>query len=87
MQIILFLYDSFALGYLSEDMFVAWVQTLPQETVQSILNFPIIPPNLTLSKSWISYPSVSRNVYLFLFFHDLSFTIHDFFWEKGLFSI
>ncbi|XP_077201530.1 uncharacterized protein LOC143841291 isoform X2 [Paroedura picta] len=47
-------------GYISEDMFVAWVQTLPQETVQSILNFPIIPPNLTLSKSWISYPSILK---------------------------
>ncbi|XP_060092358.1 uncharacterized protein LOC132569934 isoform X3 [Heteronotia binoei] len=46
-------------GYISEDMFVAWVQTLPQETVQSILNFPIIHPNLTLSKSQISYPGIA----------------------------
>ncbi|XP_054843311.1 uncharacterized protein LOC129334945 [Eublepharis macularius] len=49
-------------GYISEDVFVAWVQNLPQEMVQSILNFPIISPNLTLSKSQISHLSTAAEV-------------------------
>ncbi|KAJ6657115.1 hypothetical protein lerEdw1_002861 [Lerista edwardsae] len=44
-------------GYISEEMFVAWVQAFPQEMVESILKFPIIPPNLILIEPPTSYMS------------------------------
>ncbi|KAF7240042.1 30S ribosomal protein S7, partial [Varanus komodoensis] len=54
-------------GYISEDTFVARVQSLPKESIQSILNFPILPPNLRsegadLSEPLSSHPRADENV-------------------------
>ncbi|XP_053888461.1 uncharacterized protein LOC128839457 [Malaclemys terrapin pileata] len=37
-------------GYIDEDQFVAWMQTLPQHMLTSVMHFPIIPSNITLLK-------------------------------------
>ncbi|XP_064416638.1 uncharacterized protein LOC135357770 [Latimeria chalumnae] len=41
--------DTKSQGYIDEDQFVTWVQNLPQETVRSVLHFPLIPPEITFS--------------------------------------
>ncbi|KYO35089.1 uncharacterized protein LOC109283970 [Alligator mississippiensis] len=47
-------------GYIDEDQFLAWVKTLPQQTLMSVLHFPIIPSNIThLKEQEPSFPSTA----------------------------
>ncbi|XP_053155617.1 uncharacterized protein LOC128346393 isoform X2 [Hemicordylus capensis] len=48
-------------GFISEDMFMAWVQHLPRDIVESILKFPIIPPSLSDSKVPVSYMNIAED--------------------------
>ncbi|XP_053227600.1 uncharacterized protein LOC128405218 [Podarcis raffonei] len=49
-------------GYISEDMFVAWVLSFSEEIVKSTLDFPIIPPNLTQIEHPTSYLSFTVDI-------------------------
>ncbi|XP_067409555.1 uncharacterized protein [Emydura macquarii macquarii] len=46
-------------GYIDEDQFVAWVRTLPQHTLTSVMHFPIIPANITLKELQPPFPTAS----------------------------
>ncbi|KAM4706489.1 uncharacterized protein O3C94_005249 [Discoglossus pictus] len=46
-------------GAIDEDHFVTWVQTMPKAQVESVLHFPIIPPD-SESSSKMSQPSVIK---------------------------
>ncbi|KAG6930273.1 hypothetical protein G0U57_004105, partial [Chelydra serpentina] len=47
-------------GYIDEDQFVAWMRTLPQHMLTSVLHFPIIPSNITpLKELQPSFPTAT----------------------------
>ena len=37
---------NFITGFVEEDQFVGWVQKLPQDTLDSLLTFHIVPPEI-----------------------------------------